>query len=139
MIKSLIAVGFATIFSQAAIAEEMASPSPEGAMVYIISPADGATVPQTFHVQFGLRGMGVAPAGIDKEGTGHHHLMVDGQKMPMSGMAMGSDVMHFGGGQTETSLTLPPGKHTLQLILGDKGHAPHNPPVMSEIVTVNVE
>lgn len=121
-----------------ASAETMVTPSPEGAHAYIISPVNGATVPTTFTVRFGLMGMGVAPAGTDKANTGHHHLLIDG-KMPHMGMPMGSEVKHFGGGQTETTLTLEPGKHTLQLILGDKAHVPHNPPVVSESITVTVE
>ncbi|GAA0685194.1 DUF4399 domain-containing protein [Marinobacterium maritimum] len=139
MYKTVLALGLAALLSQGALADEMATSAPADAQVYIISPENGTTVPQTFKVQFGLSGMGVAPAGIDKANTGHHHLMVDGQQMPMSGKAMGKEVMHFGGGQTETMLTLPPGQHTLQLILGDMGHAPHNPPVMSEVITVTVE
>ncbi len=139
MIKSFLAFCLTVAFIHPAIADEMMTPSPEGTKAYIISPADGATVPQTFKVQFGLSGMGIAPAGMDKENTGHHHLNVDGKQMPMAGMPMGKDIMHFGGGQTETTLTLPPGKHTLQLILGDKSHIPHHPVVMSEIVTITVE
>lgn len=115
------------------------SASPEGAKVYIISPQDGDTVPAEFTVKFGLQGMGVAPAGTDKASTGHHHLLIDGEQMPAMDKALGKEVMHFGGGQTETSVTLPPGKHTLQLILGDKGHVPHNPPVVSDVITVTVE
>ncbi|SIQ26838.1 DUF4399 domain-containing protein [Marinobacterium stanieri] len=139
MMRHLMASVLAALFSQGVIAQESANPAPADAKAYIISPADGATVPQTFHVQFGLMGMGVAPAGTDKANTGHHHLMIDGKQMPMAGKAMGDEVMHFGGGQTETTLTLPPGKHTLQLILGDMAHAPHHPPVMSEVVTITVE
>jgi len=120
-------------------AEMARTASPEGAAVYIVSPADGATVPTTFRVQFGLRGMGVAPAGTDKANTGHHHLLVDGEMVPAMDQALGEDVMHFGGGQTEAELTLEPGQHTLQLILGDKGHVPHDPPVVSEVVTITVQ
>jgi hypothetical protein len=122
------------------VAAEMArTPAPEGAKVYIISPADGDTVPATFTVHFGLKGMGVAPAGIDKENTGHHHLLVDGKQMPVMDQPLGTDVKHFGGGQTQTELTLEPGQHTLQLILGDKGHIPHDPPVASEVITITVK
>lgn len=136
MKKALITAGLTTLISSVALAT---TPSPEGAEAYIISPADGTTVPQTFTVQFGLKGMGVAPAGTEKENTGHHHLMVDGTDMPTMGNPMGKEVKHFGGGQTETSLTLAPGTHTLQLILGDLAHAPHNPPVMSKKITITVE
>lgn len=115
------------------------TPSAEGAVVYIVSPANGETVPQTFKVKFGLSGMGVAPAGTDKKNTGHHHLLVDGKKLPDMKSPMGKDVKHFGGGQTETELTLSPGEHTLQLILGDKDHIPHNPPIVSQQITIMVK
>ncbi len=122
----------------AAHAGEGATPSPEGASVYILSPAHGETVPTRFTVKFGLKGMGVAPAGIDRKNTGHHHLLIDADELPPSGKPMGSDVKHFGGGQTETVLELPPGTHTLQLILGDHRHIPHDPPVVSEKITIHV-
>lgn len=115
------------------------TPAPADAEVYIISPADGATVEQTFTVQFGLKGMGVAPAGVDKPGTGHHHLLVNYSELPTMGQPMGKDVKHFGGGQTETVLTLPPGEHTLQLMLGDMAHVPHDPAVYSEKITIKVK
>ncbi|MFC6671442.1 DUF4399 domain-containing protein [Marinobacterium aestuariivivens] len=115
------------------------TPTPEGARAYIISPQDGDTVPQTFTVRFGLSGMGVAPAGTDREGTGHHHLLIDRDELPEAGKAMDASVMHFGAGQTETELTLPPGRHSLQLLLGDMNHVPHDPPVVSEKITVTVE
>lgn len=115
------------------------SKSPEGAKVYIISPTDGETVGTEVLVKFGLQGMGVAPAGTDKENTGHHHLIIDGEKLPDLDKPMGSDVMHFGGGQTEMLIKLEKGKHTLQMILGNYLHVPHNPPVVSEIITINVE
>ena len=114
------------------------TPAPEGARVYFIQPTDGATVPQTFSVKFGLENMGVAPAGTDKPATGHHHLLID-QELPPFDQPIGGDVMHFGGGQTQTEVTLPPGTHTLQLILGDMKHVPHDPPIYSEQITVNVE
>ena len=113
--------------------------SPKGAKVYIIEPPNGATVTSPVSIKFGLAGMGVAPAGIDKENTGHHHLLVDGKQLPNLKAPLGQDVTHFGGGQTETSVELTPGKHTLQLILGDKFHIPHNPPVVSEKVTITVK
>lgn len=126
------------LISTPLLAEIARTPSPEGAAVYIISPADGETVPATFTVRFGLKGMGVAPAGTDKANTGHHHLLVDSKAMPMLDQPMGGDIKHFGGGQTETELTLEPGVHTLQLILGDKAHVPHDPPVVSEVITITV-
>lgn len=108
------------------------------AQAYIIAPQDGETVSTTFKVKFGLSGMGVAPAGVDVEHTGHHHLLVDKEELPEFGKPMGGDVMHFGGGQTETTLTLEPGEHTLQLILGDKNHVPHEPAVVSKKITITV-
>ncbi len=113
--------------------------APEGAMAYIVSPVNGATVPTTFTVVFGLQGMGVAPAGVQANNTGHHHLLVDGAAMPDMNMPLGTAVTHFGGGQTQTTLTLTPGQHTLQLILGDHLHIPHNPPVVSEKITITVQ
>jgi hypothetical protein len=113
------------------------TPAPEGAEVYFIEPTDGATVPTTFTVKFGLRNMGVAPAGTDKAATGHHHLLID-QELPALDQPMGGDIMHFGGGQTETEVTLEPGEHDLRLIVGDKNHVPHDPPVYSEQITVTV-
>ena len=122
-------------------ANEYASKSPEGAAVYLISPQDGETVPSTFTVKFGLSGMGVAPAGIDKAGTGHHHLLVDLETLPKldESLAVTDHIKHFGGGQTETTLTLPPGEHTLQLLLANYVHIPHDPPVMSDAITITVE
>ncbi len=122
-----------------ALAQQMErSSAPEGAAVYIVSPQDGDVVPETFTVQFGLSGMGVAPAGVEQENTGHHHLLINYEGEVDAGLPLGGDVMHFGGGQTETTLTLEPGEHTLQLVLGDHLHVPHDPPVMSEKITVTV-
>jgi hypothetical protein len=114
--------------------------SPAGAKVYIISPKDGATVHNPVTVQFGLSGMGVAPAGTAAENTGHHHLIVDAPLPAMDQPLPKDDThLHFGKGQTETVLTLAPGKHTLQLVLGDSNHIPHDPPVVSEKVTIHVK
>lgn len=115
--------------------------APEGAEVYIIAPADGAHVTSPFTVKFGLRGMGVAPSGVDKPDTGHHHLLVDVDKLPPAGQPIPADEqhVHFGGGQTEAQLTLPPGTHTLQLELGDMNHVPFDPPVVSKKITIHVD
>jgi hypothetical protein len=117
------------------------TPSPAGAEVYFESPADGATVKGPVTVRFGLKGMGVAPAGIKFDNTGHHHLLIDtdppadlGSPLPAS-----DHVVHFGKGQTETTISLAPGKHTLQLVLGDALHIPHDPPVMSKKITITVK
>lgn len=119
--------------------EPTSSESPEGATVYIISPVDGAIVSDMFVVRFGLKGMGIAPAGIDVDNTGHHHLLVDIETLPPLDQPMLNQVLHFGLGQTETTLTLEPGDHTLQLILGDRFHIPHDPPVIGESITIIVQ
>jgi Domain of unknown function (DUF4399) len=114
-------------------------PSPPGARVYIISPVNGAYVPNTFTVRFGLVKMGVAPAGVDKPNTGHHHLLVDAPLPPLDKpIPNDENHLHFGTGQTETVLTLPSGRHTLQLLLGDTAHLPHQPPIYSDPIVVNV-
>jgi len=117
------------------------TPSPEGAQVYIISPVNGEMVSNPVTVRFGLKGMGVAPAGIEKQNTGHHHLLIDTESLPVLDKPLPADSQHkhFGGGQTETTIELSPGKHTLQLILGDKSHIPHNPPVISKKITITVK
>ena len=116
------------------------TPSTEGASLYIISPADGETLSSPVTVKFGLRGMGVAPAGVEMENTGHHHLIVDSGLPPLDKPIPADDhYIHFGKGQTETSIELAPGRHTLQLLLGDFTHIPHSPPVISEKITITVK
>jgi len=114
-------------------------PAPPGAQVYFHYPIDGLSVPERFTVRIGLRGMGVAPAGINHARTGHHHLLIDTDPGPPD-QPIPSDYnnIHLGNGQTEVVVTLPKGRHTLQLLLGDHMHIPHNPPVMSPKITVNV-
>jgi Domain of unknown function (DUF4399) len=114
-------------------------PSPVGARAYIVSPANGAYVPLTFSVLFGLEKMGIAPAGIDKANSGHHHLLIDTPLPPLDKPIPNDEGhLHFGAGQTETTLTLPKGRHTLQLLLGDANHLPHEPPVYSDPIVVYV-
>lgn len=114
--------------------------SAPGAKVYIISPANGAEVTSPVNVQFGLSGMGIAPAGVQKDNTGHHHLLIDGPTFDTNApLPVTDQIQHFGGGQTETTLTLKPGKHTLQLVFGDWKHQPHSPPLVSETVTITVK
>jgi len=115
--------------------------APAGAEVYIVSPKDGATVGQSVTVVFGLKGMGVAPAGVKKEGTGHHHLLVDVKDLPAAGQPIPLDDnhLHFGKGQTETILKLSPGTHTLQLEMGDENHIPFDPAVVSKKITIHVK
>ena len=114
--------------------------SPPGAKVYIVSPANNATVKSPFTVVFGLSGMGIAPAGVQFENAGHHHLLIDTDIPKDTGMPLPADEkhVHFGKGQTEATVTLPPGKHTLQLVLGDHLHIPFNPVVASPKITVTV-
>jgi hypothetical protein len=117
------------------------TPAPTGAEVYIISPKDGATVSSPVTIQFGLKGMGVAPAGVKFENSGHHHLLIDADAPTDSSLPLptSDNVRHFGKGQTEASIELKPGKHTLQLLLGDQNHTPHNPPVISKKITITVK
>lgn len=115
-------------------------PAPDGATAYFLSPADRATVSSPVTIRFGLRGMGVAPAGVDLPNTGHHHLLIDTEQLPSFDMPLpASDtIRHFGLGQTEVELALTPGQHTLQLVLGDWLHTPHQPPIVSERITITV-
>lgn len=116
-----------------------ATPAARNAQVYFHYPRDGGRTAQRFTVRIGLKEMGVAPAGIARQYTGHHHLLVDVATPPLD-QPIPSDYnhIHLGNGQTEVVLTLPPGRHTLQLLLGDHNHAPHNPPVISKKITIHV-
>jgi hypothetical protein len=134
-----LAVCFSAALAFAAVALSR-EPSPAGAEVYIVSPKDGAKVKSPVTVVFGLKGMGIAPAGIKFDNTGHHHLLIDAE-LPTDlsqPLAANEHSLHFGKGQTETSLTLVPGKHTLRLVLGDSLHVPHDPAVVSKPITVIV-
>ena len=114
-------------------------PAPHDAYVYIGWPLDGATVGTKVKVWFGTRNFGVAPAGVTTKNTGHHHLLVDAPMPPLDQpIPNDHNHLHFGLGQTETVIELPPGTHTLQLLMGDADHVPHNPPVMSRRITVYV-
>lgn len=116
------------------------SDRPADARVYFITPEDGQSLSSPVVIRFGLAGMGVAPAGIEKAGTGHHHLIVDAE-LPASDLPvpMTDHYRHFGKGQTEVSLELAPGEHTLQLLLADHLHIPHDPPVVSERISITVK
>jgi hypothetical protein len=135
----LIALSACCALGAATAADLPRSPSPKGVELYIISPKDGDTVANPVTVRFGLRGMGVAPAGLAMEHTGHHHLLIDAAP-PAFNLPIPADAnhVHFGKGQTEAQVTLAPGKHTLQLLLADHLHIPHDPPVMSKPITVTV-
>ena len=116
------------------------SERPEEARIYFITPTDGEKTSSPVVVRFGLSGMGVAPAGVEQKHTGHHHLVVDAELPPANlPIPKSEHYRHFGGGQTEVTLELAPGTHTLQLMLGDHLHVPHDPPVVSERITVTVE
>lgn len=118
------------------------TPAPTDAKVYFINLSDGDTVKNPVHIKFGLSGMGIAPAGVETENTGHHHLIIneaiEGEELE-NGIPADENHVHFGKGQTEATLELPPGTHTLQLVLGDWSHVPHATPVMSERITITVE
>ena len=138
-LSTVLAFAAAALISLPALADR--TPAPAGAEVYIVAPKDGAKVKGPVTVVFGLKGMGIAPAGIKFDSTGHHHLLIDSE-LPADlsqPLAANEKSVHFGKGQTETTLTLPPGKHTLQLVLGDSLHIPHEPAVVSKKITVTVE
>jgi len=134
--------------SSASLATAQESASKAGAKQYFVNLKDGDTVSSPVKIIFGLSGMGVAPAGVEKENTGHHHILLN--RAPLGKGEAGADElketipadenhMHFGKGQTEKTLDLAPGKYTLQLVLGDQNHVPHNPPVSSEVITITVK
>ena len=128
---------FALLCSNVTALERTAAP--EGASAYIVQPQHGATVSSPVKVIFGLSGFGVAPAGIKLDNTGHHHLLID-TGLPNLEQPIPADDnhRHFGKGQTEVTLELPAGEHTLQLLMGDHLHLPHAPPVKSEVVKITV-
>lgn len=128
------------IASFGAFAQVERTPSPDGAEIYFISPKDGETLTSPVTVRFGLKNMGVAPSGVDVHDTGHHHLLIDVDGLPALDEQIPADERHrhFGGGQTEAEIELEPGTHTLQLILGDASHIPHDPPVVSRRITITV-
>jgi pyruvate/2-oxoglutarate dehydrogenase complex dihydrolipoamide acyltransferase (E2) component len=119
------------------------SAAPAGAFSYFVNLKNGDTVTSPFKVVFGLSpNMGIAPAGVDKENVGHHHILIDTTLTPeemTQPLPVDAQHVHFGKGQTETSVTLPPGKHTLQLVLANWTHIPFKPPVQSEIITITVK
>jgi hypothetical protein len=115
------------------------STMPQDARVYILWPSDGQVIKGAFWVRMGLSGAGIAPAGVQKANTGHHHLIVDAELPPMDQpIPNDHNHLHFGLGQTEARLDLPPGRHTLQLLLGDENHIPHQPPLYSKRITITV-
>ena len=147
MIKQLvIATGLSLALSSFGWAGE--TPSAPNAKQYFVNLKDGDTVSGPVKAIFGLSGMGIAPAGVEKENTGHHHLLIDrasigegedGEEEFEYGILADENNIHYGKGQTETVLDLAPGKHSLQLVLGDHYHVPHNPPIFSERITITVK
>lgn len=146
MKNTIAALAVLTTLCSPAIAGD--TPAPEGAKVYFVNLEDGVTVSSPVTIVFGLSGMGVAPSGTEKENTGHHHILLD--RPPLGEGEDGADELeyglpaddnhiHFGGGQTEVTLDLEPGQHTLQLVMGDLNHVPHDPPVTTDVITINVE
>ncbi|TLF50418.1 DUF4399 domain-containing protein [Halomonas urmiana] len=130
------------ILAAPALAQMERASAPEGTEVYFISPQTGATVESPVTVRMGLSGMGVAPAGTEREGTGHHHLLVDTplDEVDLDQPLPANEAMrHFGGGQTEVDLELESGEHTLQLLFMDASHMSFDPPVTSEAITITVE
>lgn len=147
--KTLIACAALVALPLAATAADHAghdhagrTPSPDGAMAYFVAPADGSTVSNPVTFNFGLRGMGIAPANVDWPDTGHHHMFIniDPAGHDMDEMLPATEnILHFGGGQTEVTIDLPAGTHRFWLLLGDHNHIPHDPPVMSAPITVTIE
>jgi hypothetical protein len=132
--------GCVVLAGEAALGQEL-TPAPADCYLYIGWPNNGEVLSsrKPFKVWFGLRHMGVAPAGVVKENTGHHHLLIDVELPPLDEpIPNDKNHLHFGAGQTETTVQLPPGRHTLQLVMGDAAHIPHNPPCMSKKITISV-
>jgi len=138
--KSLLLITAAMSVAPVLHAQPALSTAPENARVYFITPLDGEVLTSPVTIRFGLSGMGVAPAGVMKNNTGHHHLLIDMQELPALNQSLPANqqIKHFGAGQTETVIDLPAGEHSLQLLLGDHLHRPHTPPVMSEKITITV-
>lgn len=128
-----------TLVSFAAHAQ--GKPAGKDALLYFVWPQDGATIKGGFWCRFGLRNMGVTHAGDNYKNSGHHHLLVDvtDPLNPKEPIPQDKSHLHFGAGQTEARIELPPGKHTLQLVLGDAEHYPFDPPVVSSKITVKIK
>jgi len=140
MNRALLAFG-ASVLAAAAFAQDR-PPAPAGVVVYFIAPANGATVTSPVTVKFGLKGMGVAPAGVKFDNTGHHHLLIDTDLSDLkldAPLPATDKIVHFGKGQTETTVTLAPGKHTLELLFADYQHIPFDPTLHSQKITITVK
>lgn len=143
MSRAMVTLGIAALLPLGAAQADLNRPAPpEGAQVYFISPSDGDAVSSPVTVRMGLKGAGVAPAGVDRPNTGHHHLLVNKDLDDVNldaPLAFSDQTVHFGGGQTEAELDLESGTHTLQLLFMDYRHASFDPPVVSEQITITVE
>lgn len=141
MNRLMTMLGLSLVSATAMAASLPTHTAPTTAEAYLIAPADGARVTNPVVVRFGLKGMGVAPSGVERDNTGHHHLLIDADTLSAAGQPIPADAhhVHFGGGQTQTELTLPAGTHTLQLELGDLNHVPFNPRVVSQKITIQVD
>ena len=140
MSRLLLALGVCLVAATAFAADRMAAPA--GAEVYFIAPQNGAKLHSPVTIKFGLKGMGIAPAGVKFDNTGHHHLLVDTDVSELkldAPMPATDKIVHFGKGQTETTLALTPGKHTLQLIFADYLHQSFDPPLISKKITITVD
>jgi hypothetical protein len=140
MNRPILVLGLSVLAAFAVAGDRMAPPA--GAEVYFISPHNGEKLHSPVTVRFGLKGLGIAPAGIKFDNTGHHHLLVDtelGELNLDAPMPATDKVLHFGKGQTETALTLSPGKHTLELVFADYLHTSFDPPLHSQKITITVE
>jgi hypothetical protein len=140
MRRLLVALGVCLVMATAFAADRMAPAA--GAEVYFIAPQNGAKLHSPVTIKFGLKGMGIAPAGIKFDNTGHHHLLVDTDVSELkldAPMPATDKIVHFGKGQTETTLTLAPGKHTLQLVFADYLHQSFDPPLTSKKITITVD
>lgn len=138
----ILSVTAAISLAGAAFADGHRAAAPDDARAYIISPADGDTLSNPVTIVFGLEGMGVAPASVEMDMTGHHHLLINTDPSTLdldTSLPATDQVVHFGGGQTQVTKDLPVGTHTLQLLLGDWSHVPHDPPVLSDVITIIVE
>ena len=138
--RAVIVAAATMALGTVAVAAER-TPAPEGAAVAIMQPANGVTLTGRVTVYLGLSGMGIAPAGVEWDNTGHHHLLIDMDEFSTYDEAIPFDDnhRHFGGGQTQVTLDLPAGERTLQLVLADWQHLPHDPPIVSERITITVE
>ena len=141
--RFILIAGLSALAATAAVAAGMEAHWPADAKVYFVEPKDGAEVSNPVKVVMGIKGVDIAPAGTAKPNTGHHHILIDADlptgENAKAPLPADEHHMHFGKGQTETQLTLAPGKHTLQLVVGDGNHVPYDPALASEKITITVK